>query len=151
MVTSFHHCATSSWAANELFHSYNFTKFCKYFMREPNAVCSLRHSELDSLNTAVRQYNPRFFESVVIWGAGRHYRGDVGPPRSNHRSHPGTGEFKSSTDWPLIPRLTVVLILFNSAALKVLKETWNFTFDLCFSPCEIWMRTLEWFHKLPHP
>ena len=45
----------------------------------------------------------------MIWGAGRHYRGDVGPPRSNHRSHPGTGEFKSSTDWPLIPRLTVVL------------------------------------------
>ena len=72
-------------------------------------MCAHRHSELDSLNTAVRQYNPRFFESVVIWGAGRHYRGDVGPPRSNHRSHPGTGEFKSSTDWPPIPRLTVVL------------------------------------------
>ena len=31
-------------------------------------MCAHRHSELDSLNTAVRQYNPRFFESVVIWG-----------------------------------------------------------------------------------
>ena len=106
MVTSFHHCATSSWAANELFHSYNFTKFFKYFMREPNAVCSLRHSELDSPNSGVCYpglIKTRAFpltESVVSWEAEHSYcDDDVGQPQTSLASPTNTRKFNSSIEY----------------------------------------------------